>query len=307
MEIAHHVPEMDPELAEIDRLLDDVELFGRIKDDLAKRYAKTTQTGRSSTPVEVIVRMLAVKHLYNLSYAQTEAQVRDSLVLRQFCRVYLADVPDDTTLLRWANQIKPETLEAFNHRLVQLATQRKVTRGRKLRTDGTVVETNIAYPSDSKLLADGVRVLSRTLKRLKATVAQAAGAVPEKTAKFFRDRTRSARQQARTIQSTARQRSEAAKAVMQQAYRRLVQVAQASVAQAQQALTAFQSLPAVQRWCEPLATILPRVEQVIRQTERRVFGGESVPAAEKLVSLFEPHSAIIRRNKAGKETRLVAQ
>jgi len=302
MEIAHHVPEMDPELAEIDRLLDDVELFGRIKDDLAKRYAKTTQTGRSSTPVEVIVRMLAVKHLYNLSYAQTEAQVRDSLVLRQFCRVYLADVPDDTTLLRWANQIKPETLEAFNHRLVQLATQRKVTRGRKLRTDGTVVETNIAYPSDSKLLADGVRVLSRTLKRLKATVAQAAGAVPEKTAKFFRDRTRSARQQARTIQSTARQRSEAAKAGMQQAYRRLVQVAQASVAQAQQALTAFQSLPAVQRWCEPLATFLPRVEQVIRQTERRVFGGESVPAAEKLVSLFEPHSAIIRRNKAGKET-----
>ena len=70
----------------------------------------TTKTGRPATPVEVVLRMLAVKHLYNLSYEQTERQVRDSLVLRQFCRVYFHDVPDDTTLIRWANQIQPETL-----------------------------------------------------------------------------------------------------------------------------------------------------------------------------------------------------
>jgi transposase, IS5 family len=141
MEITLRATEMDAVLAQIDKVLDDLELFQQVKADLSQRYAKTTRTGRSSTPVEVIVRMLAVKHLYNLSYAQTEQQVRDSLVLRHFCRVYFAPVPDDTTLLRWANQLQPQTLVAFNARLAQLARQLRVTHGRRLRTDGTVVET----------------------------------------------------------------------------------------------------------------------------------------------------------------------
>ena len=151
--------EMDPILAEIDRLLDDEELYQLIRNDLARRHPQTEVTGRNSTPVEVILRMLAVKRLYALSYERTEYQVRDSFVLRQFCRVYLQDVPDDTTLIRWAKLIQPRTLEKFNQRLTQLAVQLKVTRGRKLRTDGTVVETNIHPPSDSSLLADSVRVL----------------------------------------------------------------------------------------------------------------------------------------------------
>ena len=78
---------MSPELATIDCVLDDDKLFCMIRDDLAQRYPKTLSAGRKSTPVEVILRMLAVKHLYDLSYEQTEQQVADSLVLRQFCRV----------------------------------------------------------------------------------------------------------------------------------------------------------------------------------------------------------------------------
>ena len=110
MEIAQRTTEMDGILVQIDLILEDIELFQQVKGDLSQRYVQTTKTGRSSTPVEVIVRMLAVKHLYNLSYEQTEHQVRDSLVLRQFCRVYFEQVPDDTTLMRWANQLQPETL-----------------------------------------------------------------------------------------------------------------------------------------------------------------------------------------------------
>lgn len=300
LDIAARATEMEPILAQIDRLLEDEELFQRLKQDLSQRYAQTTQTGRASTPVEVIIRMLAVKHLYNLSYERTEYQVRDSLVLRHFCRVYFESVPDDTTLLRWANLIQLETLVAFNQRLAQLATQLKVTRGRKLRTDGTVVETNITYPTDNKLLAAGVRVLSRTLKQAQAVVAEAVS-TPQS---WFRDRTRSANRLSRAIVNFARQRSEAAKSGLQQAYRRLVQVTQASLTQAQ---AVVESLPqvgrqAAQRLAATLTTYLPRVAQVIDQTMRRVFGGESVPADEKLVSLFEPHTAIIRRHKAGKET-----
>ena len=300
IEIAQRVTEMDATLARIDLILEDIELFQQVKGDLSQRYAKTTQTGRSSTPVEVIVRMLAVKHLYNLSYEQTEYQVRDSLVLRQFCRIYFEQVPDDTTLMRWANQLQPETLVAFNERLAQLAQQLRVTQGRKLRTDGTVVETNVAYPSDSKLLADGVRVLGRTLKRMRTALGDRASAA----AILFRDRTRSARQVARSIQQAARRRGERASVEMQQNYPHLVSIAQATVAQVKDVLERFPSenTPPIQHGFQTLLTFLPRVEQAIEQTIRRVFDHESVPAREKIVSLFEPHTCIIRRQKAGKET-----
>jgi IS5 family transposase len=299
MEIASRVSTMDRVLVEIDKVLDDIELFQRVKDDLSQRYAKTTKTGRSSTPVEVIVRMLAVKHLYHLSYEQTEQQVRDSLVLRHFCRVYFEQVPDDTTLLRWANQLQPETLVAFNQRLAHLAQQLRVTQGRKLRTDGTVVETNIAYPSDSKLLADGVRVLGRTLSRIRRALGDSVHAVT-----LFRNRTRSARHVARRIQQAARRRGEGAIAAMQQSYQHLVSVAQATVVQVKDVLARFQteSTPSIQRDCQTLVTFVPRLEQVIEQTKQRVFAHEAVTASEKLVSLFAPHSCIIRRQKAGKET-----
>jgi transposase, IS5 family len=182
--------QMDPVLAEIDQLLEDEALYQLIRNDLAKRYPMTEQTGRNSTPVEVILRMLAVKRLYGLSYEQTEYQVRDSLVLRKFCRVYFNEVPDDTTLIRWAGLIQPETLERFNHRLTELATQLKVTKGRKLRTDGTVVETNIHHPSDSSLLADSVRVLGRTLGRARSLLQGQTDLSQE----VFRNRLRSVRQ-----------------------------------------------------------------------------------------------------------------
>ena len=187
--------EMDPILTKIDRLLEDEELYQLIRNDLARRFPQTGVTGRKSTPMEVVLRMLAVRRLYKLSYEQTEYQVRDSLVLRQFCRVYLQEVPDDTTLIRWAGLIQPETLEQFNGRLTELACQLKVTRGRKLRTDGTVVESNIHPPSDSSLLADTVRVLGRTLSRTK----QVLGEQTELGQEVFRNRIRSARRLARQV------------------------------------------------------------------------------------------------------------
>ena len=100
MEIQGLTSEMEPELAQIDAVLDDETIYQIVRADLAQRYPKTQQTGRGSTPVEVILRMLVVKHLYNLSYEKTEKAVKDSLVLRRFCRVYFEAVPDDTTLIR---------------------------------------------------------------------------------------------------------------------------------------------------------------------------------------------------------------
>lgn len=292
--------EMEPELAQIDKILADDELFQLIKNDLAQRHPHTMETGRNSTPVEVGLRMLAVKRLYQYTYRGTEYHVGDSLVLRWFCRVYFNVVPDHTTLNRFALEIKPETLRAFNERVTRLATALKVTRGRKLRTDGTVVESKIAYPRDSKLLNDGVRVLSRVLKQAKVLVVdKVEGAVAT-----CRNRTRSARNQARQIANFARQRSAQAKASLKGAYQRLIKTTQASVKQAQRVLSVLkcQSSRTAAQVGAKLETFIPRVEQALGQTVRRVLQAESVPAKEKILSLFEPHVTIIRRGKAGKET-----
>jgi IS5 family transposase len=292
--------EMEPELARIDQILEDEALFQLIKQDMSQRYPQTLETGRNSTPVEVSLRMQVVKRLYDFTYRQTEWHVGDSLVLRWFCRLYFNTEPDHSTFNRWALLIQPKTLQAFNKRVDELALELKVTRGRKLRTDGTVVETNIAYPRDSKLLADGVRVLCRTIKRAK----QVLGDTAQKTAQTFRDRRRSARNQARRIANCARRKSEAAKIEMKKAYRRLVTVTRAAIRQAQAVSEQIKAegQHVAQRLQATLDTFVPRVEQAIEQTVRRVFKDESVPAQDKIVSLFEPHTAIIRRQKAGKPT-----
>jgi len=289
------VPPMNAELTKIDRYLDDEDLFRLVRTDLAKRRRRTLQTGRHSTPVEVVLRMLVLKRLYDLSYAETERQVQDSLVLRQFCRVYLNPVPDDTTLIRAARLIQPKTLEKFNERITQLALQAKVTQGRKLRTDGTVVETHIHAPSDNRQLADGVRVLARTVERAH----QALGRTGQAMAKKFQNVTAAAKRTSRQIGETLRQRTDQAKAAGRQAYGELIEMTQQTVAQAHQALEHLtqQTDATARRLVTTLQTFIPRVEQVIDQTQRRIFHDEAVPADEKVVSIFEPHTDIIKRGK----------
>jgi IS5 family transposase len=292
--------EMDADLAALDRLLEDDVLFQRVKADLARRYPNTLTLGRHSTPVEVILRMLIVRRLYDWSYEQTERFVSDSLVLRQFCRLYLKAAPDDSTLIRWAGLIGPKTLQEVNERVAVLARSLKVTRGRKLRTDGTVVETNIHHPSDNSLLSDGVRVLSRLVRRAKDVVGQSVQAGSD----LFRDRSRSARRLNRRIVVAARRSGEAGEAARRSLYRALLKVAEASLGQAQRVRQGLASSgnAAAARISEEIDQFVPLVEQVVRQTYRRVVQGEAVPAGEKVVSLFEPHTCIIRRGKAEKPT-----
>ena len=294
-EIMQLMPKMDPTLSKIDQYLNDDELLRLIQTDLAKRWAKSLQTGRNSTPVEVVLRMLVVKRLYRYSYEETERYVRDSLVLRQFCRVYLNPVPDDTTLIRWANLIQAETLVQFNERITQLALQAKVTKGKKLRTDGTVVETNIHPPSDSRQLADSVRVLARTVERARKMV----GAADKTALEAYENFTHAARKTARKIGEILRKRTDEAKETGKQLYQELVEMTQKTVAAAQHTLEQLrqQTAQTSQRLAQTLETFIPRANQIIDQTQRRIFKDEAVPAQAKLVSIFEPHTDIIVRGK----------
>ena len=284
----------EPELAELDRLLEDDQIFQHVKADLSRRRPHTTETGRPSTPVEVILRLLVVQHVYAWSYAQTEHFVGDSLMLRQFCRLGFEPVPHHTTLMRWSNLLQPETMHRLLDRVTELARSLKVTRGRKLRIDSTVVATTIHYPTDSTLLFDGVRVLSRLAQR-------AAAALSGQVRRLGTRRTRLAKHLVRRIEATAAVRATVAdRAERPKLYRRLLAVAQASVRHAHQVqrwLTGWDDATA-QRLVAALQHTAPLVQQVIDQADRRVLRGETVPASAKLVSLFEPHTAIVRRGKA---------
>ena len=257
-EIAVHFPKMDPALAKVDAYLEDEKLYRLIKKDLSRRWPKTLETGRGSTPVDVILRMLVVKRLYGYSYEDTERNVSDSLNLRQFCRVYLNDVPDDTTLIRQANLIQPKTLEQFNQRIMELAIERKVTRGRKLRTDGTVVESNIRSPADNRLLADSVRVLARNVVRAH-TVLKMAG---QKTQEKFEDLTQTAKQLAHQISETLRTKTDAARSIGRTQYQELLDLTQETVKAARQAQKQLQkrSEQKAKHLAETFATFIPRAE-----------------------------------------------
>jgi IS5 family transposase len=294
-EIAEHFPKMDPILAKIDGYLEDEQLYQLVKDDLSKRRPKTMETGRNSTPVEVVQRMLVVKRLYQYSYAETERYVSDSLVLRQFCRIYLNTVPDDTTLIRLANLIQPETLEKFNARITELAVKNKVTKGKKLRTDGTVVETNVHVPSDSRQLADSVRVLARTVGRAKKVLAT----VKESVVDVGVDFTAAARRTARKIGEILRKRTDEAKEAGKQQYLELLEMTEKTIQQAAQTLEQLeqQTGKAAQRLTQTLATFIPLAEKVVDQTNRRVLKDEQVPAQDKVLSIFEPHTDISCRGK----------
>jgi len=287
----------EPELRELDRLLEDAGLFQRVKADLCRRRPQSRTRGRHSPPVEVLLRLLVVKRLYRWRYEQTEHWVGDSLVLRQFGRLSWEPVPDDTTLLRWAQLISPATLEQLNARVVEWARSLPVTRGRKLRVDSTVSATAIHHPTDSRLLGDGVRVLRRRLRRAKRLL----GEQPGLRRQAFRTRTRSVRRLAQQVHRLARRKGEEAAEQLRSAYPRLVGIAQQSGRQAEwvRRVLAEQTEPAAQRLAQPLTHFLPLVDQAIRQATRRVLQGDAVPAAEKRLSVCEPQTPVLQRHQPG--------
>ena len=165
-----------------DQVLDDDQLLTTVYEALAKRHPKSRTHGRLGTPAEVVLRLLLLKHIRNWSYEVVEREVRANLVYRSFTRVGGGKVPDDTVMNKWALALGPEVIENIHKRVVAIAQEKKVVEGGKMRVDTTVVETNIHYPTDSTLLGDGVRVLTRIMKK----VGEVAGDVGTK----LRDRTR---------------------------------------------------------------------------------------------------------------------
>ena len=286
-----------------DQLLGDPRIVAAVYEALAKRHPQSRKCGRPGTPAEVVLRLLVLKHMRNWSYGVLEREVRANLVYRDFTRVGGAKMPDAKTMGRWGMALGPEVVEQIHERIVQIARDHRVAAGRRMRVDTTVVETNIHYPTDSNLLGDGVRVLTRTMKKITA-IAGAAGAQ-------LRDRGRSVKLRVLEIARAARAKGHQNSERLAQAYRRLLTATGRVVGQARRFAKDIDDgvkraadgprQSVLQGLRRQLASMVPLVQQVIRQTKARVFAGDT-HAEGKIVSLFEPTTEVIRKGKAGKPT-----
>ncbi len=293
-----------PELRQIDDTLNDEALIDLVARALGRRRPLSQVRGRPGTPAAVVLRLLVLKHLYDWSFDECEREVRGSLVYRAFCRIDCERVPDAKTLIRLAQLLGPDTLKGLVERLVATARQRKVIRGFRMRVDTTVVETNIHYPTDSTLLADGVRGLTRTMKTLRTVLG--AGAIP------FRDRTRSVARRVFEIAQRSRTAAQAqTKARMTQLYREVMGVTRAvvrdadaigrSIVEGTRRRTARAAQGVVEKLGQRLCATVSLVRRVLAQTRARVVKGDT-HYPDKVLSLFEPHTEAIRKGKVAKPT-----
>jgi IS5 family transposase len=287
----------------VDTVLEDPALLDLAYEALACRWTNSRTRGRKGTPVDVVVRLLVLKHMRNWSYVVLEREVRANLVYRQFTRIGAAKVPDAKTLGKLGLALGPAIIEQIHQRVVAIAREQRIIDGRKMRVDTTVVETNIHYPTDASLLGDGVRVLTRTMRR----IADLSG----RTGAELRDRARSTCRCLVQIGRASRSRSEQGKQRMWQCYRRLMAIAGRVVGQAKRFVREVsvgikrglrrRDQEVIEGHRRYLESMIPRVQQVLRQTRERIDHGNT-HAPGKLVSLFEADTEIIRKGKAGKPT-----
>jgi IS5 family transposase len=287
----------EPWMRHADQALDDEALLLLVQQALAKRCKKSKTRGRPGTTAEIILRMMLLKHFRDWSFEDLTREVRANLVYREFTRIGGGKVPDDKTMGRLARQLGPDVVEKIHRRIVEIALEKKVASGRKLRMDTTVVETNIHYPTDSSLMGDGVRVLIRIMKKVSAV----AGNVGTQ----LRDRTRSIKLRVLAIARASRNKTESGKRKLKQAYVKLLEATSRVVGEAKKFSQEIAEgikrggRKLLRKARRQLEEMVPLVQQVMRQARQRVLHGNT-RAEGKLLSVFEPETEVIRKGKAKK-------
>jgi transposase, IS5 family len=282
-------------MRKVDEILDDEELIDTVYEALRRRHPQSATRGRMGTPAEIVIRLLVLKHVRGWSYETLEREVRANMVYRMFTRIGAEDVPDAKTIGRLGQALGPEIVERVHKRLVGIAREQKIVRGRKLRVDTTVVETNIHYPTDSSLLGDGVRVLTRTMQRLNSILKTTAGT--------FRNRMRSTTRRVMEIARASRSRGKGVEEKRKRSYQRLLIITGQVVRQAErtsQAVTKMKRRPQrVRQMQQELDRMIGLVRQVMKQTKARIFA-EDTHFTAKVLSVFEPQTEVIRKGKTSK-------
>jgi IS5 family transposase len=263
--MAARILEAHPQIAELVQ----VDLLGGRRSD----------TGRRGLSGDQVVRIVLLKQIHGLSYRELEFHLQDSEAFRAFVGLGFGDRPSFQALQANVKQIRPETWEAIHRLLVGFARDEGIERGQTIRGNTTVVDAAIAEPADSSLLWDCVRVASRLMHRM----ARRRPGLRQS----FSDHTRRAKRRAYTLKFHRRRQD------MERQYRDLIRVAEAVRQDAAALVEQGAALEALSDLLVPLRELLPRMDQVLDQTKRRVLEGEKVPVQEKIVSIFEPHTDIV--------------
>jgi len=256
---------------------------------------KCPDTGREGLAAPQVLRSFVLQRVKNWDLRELRERVADGLTLRVFTAFYAAPVPRHQAFHRAFSRLTPDTVRGLNEAVVAAAVALGIEDGSALRVDTTVVQTNIQYPTDSKLLWDCVRVLTRLSERL---VEQLPG-----RSERFHNRTRFARRRMQELQrmTPLRRRTEQVPT-----YRALIKVTAQVADNARALLKVAKAAPVadaparreVERVSEELQHYAGLAERVLSQARRRVLEGEQVSAQEKLYSIFEPHTDLIKRGKA---------
>jgi transposase, IS5 family len=286
---------LEPILQAISDFLDDQRaIVEQVRRDLARGLKKPKSGRRGLTPQQVL-RSLILKRVKNWDYRELSERIADGMTLRQFTDFHCQRVPKHHAFHRDFNRLTPDTLKAINDLVVQAAVDLELEDGSKLRVDTTVVQTDIHHPTDNTLLWDVVRVVTRL-------VGQLAKALKRRRFKGFCNRTRTARRRMQEIQRmTSRQRQERQTNV----YRALIAIADEVVESARRVLRDTSKAGGKDVFADlAVAGLREEIEhycglgtRVINQARRRILDGEQVANAEKIYSIFEPHTDLIMRGK----------
>ncbi|MCP4038477.1 MAG: ISNCY family transposase [bacterium] len=289
-------------------LVEHPEIVTRVHRDLRKPLTKAKRRGPQGEACryssDTVLRMCLVKALENVSYRRAVVRVDDSPRLRAFTRIHNGPMLDFSTFCVLANAISPETWKVLNTRLAEAAASEGLITGEKLRIDTTATETNIHWPTDSGLLWDTYRVLERNVQRIREIhpVLLSDKRLQRKLAKRLHHR----------ITMTSRHKTAKSKAERKRLYERLIMLVERILdwlptlcervrgEGARTSHSAFE-LAAAEALVQEIEHFLPLGRQAVGQARRRVLEGESVPNDEKLFSIFEPHTELLKRGRAGKE------
>jgi len=283
-------PEIDhpqaEELSAISRILDaNPIIYDLVMQDLSPKRIKS-KAGAKGMSAEQVIRAAIVKQTFEFSYKDLAFHLIDSVSLKRFCHIGIADKGfKKSVLCKNIKAISPQTWEAVNQRIVHYAKDKDIEKGRRVRIDSTVVESNIHAPSDSTLLWDSVRVLARILTKAKDLF--------PRCGIMFQNHTRRAKRRMLGIQYAQNKKQR------KQHYRDLLKVTQDTVGYAQNCIDILQHHhdAVAMAVSEDLKGTVYLALGVMDQTEKRVLHGLSVPAAQKVVSIFEPHTDVLVKDR----------
>ena len=288
---------LDPLLQGILTFLDDqAPLVEQVRQDLV-RGLKNPNTGRGGITPAQTLRSLILMRVKNWDYRELRERINDGFTLRGFTDFDSQRVPQHDAFNRAFNRITPATLQAINQAVVQTAVQLGLEDGKQLRVDTTVVETNIHFPTDATLLWDTVRTVTRLVEDLHEILPRGV--------QRFTNRTRSAR---RRMQELERMSATQRHTQQEPKYRELLRITGQVLENARQVVKKTAKVKgvdvlsgvAIDQLRQQIAAYCDLGEKVINQTRRRVLDGEQVPADQKVYSIFEDHTHLIKRGKQRK-------